>query len=95
MIRMCSGQKKMGIVVVLAYKILEINDKFGFLLPGKCIVDLGCAPGGWLQVAVPKINSNHARSSKKTGRIIGIDLQEIEPIPGVESYVLDFLSNDD
>jgi 23S rRNA (uridine2552-2'-O)-methyltransferase len=86
--------KKDGYRGRAAYKILEINDKFGFLLPGKCIVDLGCAPGGWLQVAVPKINSNHARSSKKTGRIIGIDLQEIEPIPGVESYVLDFLSND-
>ena len=86
--------KKDGFRGRAAYKILEINEKFQFLIPGKTVVDLGCAPGGWLQVAVPKINSNNERLNKATGRIIGVDLQEIEPILGAESYVLDFLAVD-
>ena len=40
-----------------AYKILELDDKYRFLVPGARVVDLGCAPGGWCQVAVPRINA--------------------------------------
>ena len=40
-----------------AYKIMELDDKYGFLKPGARVVDLGCAPGGWLQVAVPRLNA--------------------------------------
>lgn len=75
-----------------AYKILELDDKYRFLVPGARVVDLGCAPGGWLQVAVPRINALGERSGKALGRIIGIDLQEVEPIAGAEIHVLDFLS---
>ncbi len=74
-----------------AYKISELDEKFRFLVPGARVVDLGAAPGGWCQVAVPKINSLGTRTSKPQGRIIGIDLQEMEPIPGAELHVLDFL----
>ena len=40
-----------------AFKLIEINEKYNFLVPGINIIDLGCAPGGWLQVAVDKVNS--------------------------------------
>ncbi|QQA44821.1 RlmE family RNA methyltransferase [Pelagovum pacificum] len=76
-----------------AYKILELDDKYRFLVPGARVVDLGCAPGGWCQVAVPRINSLGERKDKKVGRIIGIDLQEIDPIAGAEIHQLDFLED--
>lgn len=74
-----------------AYKILELDDKFGFLKPGARVVDLGCAPGGWCQIAVPRINALGTISGKPVGRIVGVDLQEIEPIAGAELHQLDFL----
>ena len=77
-----------------AYKILELDDKFRFFLPGARVVDLGCAPGGWCQIAVPRINALGERSGKPQGRIIGVDLQEVEPISGAELHVLDFLEDD-
>ena len=76
-----------------AYKILELDDKYGFLKPGARVVDLGCAPGGWCQVAVPRINALGEKAGKPVGRIIGVDLQEIDPIQGAEIHVLDFLED--
>jgi len=76
-----------------AYKIMELDDKFHFLVPGARVVDLGCAPGGWLQVAVPRINALGERAGKPVGRIIGLDLQEVDPIPGAEIHQLDFLAD--
>ena len=77
-----------------AYKILELDDKFRFLVPGARVVDLGCAPGGWLQVAVKRINALGEKSGKAVGRIVGVDLQEVEPIAGAEIYQLDFMADD-
>lgn len=77
-----------------AFKIMELDDKYRFLVPGARVVDLGCAPGGWCQVAVPRINALGERSGKRVGRILGIDLQEVDPIPGVEIHVIDFLVGD-
>lgn len=77
-----------------AYKIMEVDDKYRFLVPGARIVDLGCAPGGWCQVAVPRVNALGDRAGKAQGRILGIDLQEIEPIAGCELHVLDFMADD-
>ncbi|MEC7256353.1 MAG: RlmE family RNA methyltransferase [Pseudomonadota bacterium] len=77
-----------------AFKILELDDKFRFLVPGARVVDLGCAPGGWLQVAVKRINALGERTDKKVGRIIGVDLQEVEPIAGAEIHQLDFMADD-
>ncbi|WP_420860088.1 RlmE family RNA methyltransferase [Marivivens marinus] len=76
-----------------AYKILELDDKFRFLVPGARVVDLGCAPGGWMQVAVPRINALGEKSGKAVGRIIGVDLQEVEPLAGAEIHQLDFLDD--
>lgn len=76
-----------------AFKILEIDDKFRFLVPGARVVDLGCAPGGWCQVAVKRVNSLGEKSGKKIGTILGVDLQEVEPIPGTEIHQLDFMED--
>lgn len=76
-----------------AFKILELDDKYRFLVPGARIVDLGCAPGGWCQVAVHRINALGERQGKKVGTILGVDLQEVESIPGAEIHVLDFMAD--
>ncbi|WP_417244866.1 RlmE family RNA methyltransferase [Celeribacter sp.] len=76
-----------------AFKIQEIDDKFRFLVPGARVVDLGCAPGGWCQVAVKRVNSLGEKSGKKIGTILGVDLQEVEPIPGTEIHQLDFMED--
>lgn len=77
-----------------AYKILELDDRFRFLVPGARVVDLGCAPGGWLQVAVERVNALGTAPGKAKGRVLGIDLQAVEPIAGAEIHQLDFLSQD-
>ncbi len=74
-----------------AYKILELDDKYRFLVPGARVVDLGCAPGGWCQVAVKRVNDLGEKPGKSIGRVLGIDLQEVEPIAGAELHQLDFL----
>ena len=86
--------KKDGYRGRAAYKILELDEKYQFLVPGARVVDLGCAPGGWLQVAVPRVNSLGARSGKAVGFVLGVDLQEVEPIAGAEIHQLDFLDDD-
>ena len=73
-----------------AYKILELNEKFNFLTAGARVVDLGCAPGGWCQVAVPRVNSLGTKSGK-VGKIVGVDLQVMESISGCDLYQLDFM----
>ena len=76
-----------------AYKIVGIDDKHRFLKPGARVVDLGCAPGGWTQIAVERVNAL-GEGKGAVGRVLGIDLQEIDPIPGSEIHVLDFLEED-
>ncbi|ABG32565.1 ribosomal RNA large subunit methyltransferase E [Roseobacter denitrificans] len=77
-----------------AYKILELDDRFRFLVPGARVVDLGCAPGGWCQVAVKRVNALGERTSKAQGSVLGVDLQEMEPIAGATLYQLDFMADD-
>ncbi len=74
-----------------AFKILELDEKYRFLVPGARVVDLGCAPGGWCQVAVTRVNALGEKSGKAQGTVLGIDLQEVEPIAGAEIHQLDFL----
>jgi 23S rRNA (uridine2552-2'-O)-methyltransferase len=57
-----------------AFKLLELDAQFKLLKPGMAVLDLGCAPGSWTQVALHKVG--------KRGTVIGIDLLEIPPIPG-------------
>jgi 23S rRNA (uridine2552-2'-O)-methyltransferase len=77
-----------------AFKIMELDDKFRFLVPGARVVDLGCAPGGWLQIAVKRVNALGEKQGKNIGRVLGIDLQEVEPLAGTEVYQLDFMEDD-
>jgi 23S rRNA (uridine2552-2'-O)-methyltransferase len=72
-----------------AYKLMEMDEKYHLLKPGMRVVDLGAAPGGWSQIAATKVGSDKGR-----GRVIGIDLLDIDPIPGVEFTVMDFLAED-
>ncbi len=77
-----------------AFKILELDDKYRFLVPGARVVDLGCAPGGWCQVAVQRVNALGEKSGKRVGTVLGVDLQEVEPVAGAETHVLDFMEDD-
>ncbi len=66
-----------------AFKLLEIDEKYKILKPGQRIVDLGAAPGGWSQIAAKVVGPK--------GKVVGIDLLPIDPMPGVEFIQLDFL----
>jgi 23S rRNA (uridine2552-2'-O)-methyltransferase len=77
--------KREGMRSRAAFKLMEIDDKARFLKKGARVVDLGAAPGGWAQVAAKRV---HAPAQ---GRVIGIDLLDIDPLPGVEFRVFDFL----
>lgn len=68
------------------YKLMEIDDKFKLLKPGMSVIDLGAAPGGWLQLA-------HERMKGK-GHIIGVDLLEIDAMDGVDFFQGDFTDLD-
>jgi 23S rRNA (uridine2552-2'-O)-methyltransferase len=75
-----------------AYKLIELDDKLGFLEPGARVVDLGCAPGGWCQVAVARVNAEGTGPGAQ-GRVIGLDLQAVEPIAGAELRQMDFMED--
>ncbi len=75
-----------------AYKIMELDDRFHFLKPGGRVVDLGCAPGGWTQVAVERVNARGEKPGRRRGRVIGVDLREVESIAGAELHRLDFMA---
>ena len=67
-----------------AYKLIELDDKFGLLAGVRRVVDLGIAPGGWAQVV---------RKRAPAATIVGIDLLEVEPLPGVTLLKLDFMDD--
>ncbi|WP_435203596.1 RlmE family RNA methyltransferase [Qipengyuania sp. 902] len=68
-----------------AYKLIELDEKYGLLNGVTRVVDLGIAPGGWSQVV---------RKRKPKALIVGIDLLEVEPIEGVEIFQMDFMDDD-
>jgi 23S rRNA (uridine2552-2'-O)-methyltransferase len=86
--------KKEGFRGRAAYKISELDDKYGFFKPGARVVDLGCAPGGWCQIAVARVNALGEKKNKPIGTVLGVDLQEVEPISGAQIHQLDFLSEE-
>jgi 23S rRNA (uridine2552-2'-O)-methyltransferase len=65
-----------------AYKLMEIDDKDHLINPGMVIVDLGCAPGSWSQVAMQRLQGK--------GRVFALDILEMQPVPGVEFLQGDF-----
>ena len=72
-----------------AYKLAEIDDKYHLLKPGSRVVDLGCAPGGWCQVAVARAKA--IGGGERSGRVIGLDYLETESVPGATILQLNFL----
>jgi 23S rRNA (uridine2552-2'-O)-methyltransferase len=70
-----------------AYKLIEIDDKYHLLRPGRRVVDLGAAPGGWSQVAAARVRSLAGR-----GQVVAIDLLAMAPLPGVVFLEGDFMA---
>lgn len=69
-----------------AFKLAEIDAKHHLLKPGARVVDLGAAPGGWSQFAAKRVGAGEGR-----GRVVAIDIEEMQPIAGVEFLRMDFL----
>lgn len=74
--------KRLGYRSRAAFKLIQLDEKYQFLGKGKRIVDLGCAPGGWTQVAVMR--------NKGSGQVVGLDILETEPILGATLVQQDF-----
>jgi 23S rRNA (uridine2552-2'-O)-methyltransferase len=72
-----------------AFKLIEIDDRHRLLAPGRRVIDLGAAPGGWCQVAVERAKSTDARPL-----VAAIDYLEMDPLPGVALLRMDFLDAD-
>ncbi len=66
-----------------AYKLKELDEKFSLLRRGSRVVDLGCAPGGWLQVAAKAVGTE--------GRVVGIDYLNVPAVAGADVLEMDFL----
>jgi 23S rRNA (uridine2552-2'-O)-methyltransferase len=72
-----------------AFKLIELDEKYRLLAPGRRVVDLGAAPGGWSQVAAAAVGATAARPL-----IVAIDYLDMDPIPGVTILKKDFLDED-
>jgi 23S rRNA (uridine2552-2'-O)-methyltransferase len=81
-----AAAKREGFRSRAAYKLAEIDARFHILKPGRRVVDLGAAPGGWSQVAAERV-----RSVDGKGQVVAIDILAMEPVTGVEAIQLDFM----
>jgi 23S rRNA (uridine2552-2'-O)-methyltransferase len=75
--------RRLGYRSRAAFKLIGLDERFRLLRPGRCVVDLGCAPGGWAQVAVARVG--------RRGRVVGIDVAETAPLPGATLLSADIL----
>jgi len=80
-----AGAKAEGYRSRAAFKLAEIDDKFHFLEPGRLVVDLGAAPGGWTQVAVERAGEGH---------VLAVDLQELDSLAGARVLQCDLTDED-
>ncbi len=71
------------------YKLIEMDDRYHLFKPGGRIVDLGAAPGGWSQIAADRVKAKDGK-----GKVVGVDLLDMEPIAGVTFAVKDFNDED-
>jgi len=74
--------KRQGYRSRAAFKLLQLDERFHLLSRGRRVVDLGCAPGGWSQVAAERVGS--------PGAVVGVDLSETDSLPGVTLLRGDF-----
>lgn len=77
--------KRLGYRSRAAFKLIEIDDRHRLLSPGKRVIDLGAAPGGWCQVAAERVRSREDGPS-----VVGIDYLDMDPIEGVVLLKKDF-----
>lgn len=68
--------KERGFRSRAAYKLLEIKNSYHLIQSGMYVADLGCAPGGWLQVASTLVGNN--------GKVLGVDIRHVDPLPRVQ-----------
>ncbi len=68
-----------------AFKLIQLDERFQLLRAGMRVVDLGCAPGGWTQIAAARVGAD-----KGKGAVVGIDLQPTDPVPGATLLAGDF-----
>jgi 23S rRNA (uridine2552-2'-O)-methyltransferase len=68
-----------------AFKLIQLDDRFHLLRSGLRVVDLGCAPGGWTQIAAVRVGAD-----KGHGSVVGIDLLPTDPVPGATLLAGDF-----
>jgi 23S rRNA (uridine2552-2'-O)-methyltransferase len=80
-----AAAKRAGYRSRAAFKLAELDDRFHFLKPGKRVLDLGAAPGGWTQVAVARVGKGRG-----TNHVVGIDLLSVDSIPGSLLIKADF-----
>ncbi|HEV2678722.1 MAG TPA: RlmE family RNA methyltransferase [Aliidongia sp.] len=80
-----SEAKRLGYRSRAAFKLAQLDDKFHILAKGKRVVDLGCAPGGWCQIAVERVGA--------VGKVVGIDYLEMDAVEGATHIQLDFLDD--
>ncbi len=85
--------RDLGLRSRAAFKLIELDDRFRFLKPGLSVVDLGAAPGGWTLVAADRVNAQGASKGKK-GRVIGLDVGDMDPVPGAVLIQCDFMDDD-
>ncbi|HJT08797.1 MAG TPA: RlmE family RNA methyltransferase [Stellaceae bacterium] len=79
--------RRLGYRSRAAFKLIQLDDRFHFLKPGARIVDLGCAPGGWTQVATARVKAEAGR-----GRVVGMDTLATDAVPGALLLQQDFLA---
>jgi len=69
-----------------AFKLIELDDKYRLLRKGMRVLDLGAAPGGWSQIAAERVGPQ--------GRVLAVDILEMDPLPGVQVMQQDFMAED-
>lgn len=81
--------KRQGLRSRSAFKLIQMDDQHGFLKPGAHVVDLGAAPGGWSEIAAKRVKAVEGK-----GKVVAIDMHDIEPIAGVTFLHADFYDDD-
>lgn len=80
--------RRLGLRSRAAFKIAQIDDRFGFLKRGATVVDLGAAPGGWTQIAVDRVGADGAG-----GTVVALDILGMDPVPGALVLEADFMAD--
>ena len=76
--------RKQGLRSRAAFKIAQLDDQYKLFRRGQKVVDIGAAPGGWTQIAVERVAPDESG-----GVVIAVDIQEMEPVGGATTMVLD------